>query len=83
MYWFISRATDTGLTPLHLAATEGLWECTKSLVEAGADTGARDNRGHTPLELARIWCHRRIARCVCERKKDRNRGIEKEMCVFV
>ncbi|XP_024229259.1 ankyrin repeat domain-containing protein 53 [Oncorhynchus tshawytscha] len=55
-------ATDTGLTPLHLAATEGLWECTKTLVQAGADTGARDNRGHTPLELARIWCHRRIAR---------------------
>uniref|UniRef100_A0A4W5PL86 Ankyrin repeat domain 53 n=1 Tax=Hucho hucho TaxID=62062 RepID=A0A4W5PL86_9TELE len=55
-------ATDTGLTPLHLAATEGLWECTKTLVQVGADTGARDNRGHTPLDLARIWCHRRIAR---------------------
>uniref|UniRef100_A0A4W5PL77 Ankyrin repeat domain 53 n=1 Tax=Hucho hucho TaxID=62062 RepID=A0A4W5PL77_9TELE len=62
VYWFISRATDTGLTPLHLAATEGLWECTKTLVQVGADTGARDNRGHTPLDLARIWCHRRIAR---------------------
>ncbi|KAK6323326.1 ankyrin repeat domain-containing protein 53 [Coregonus clupeaformis] len=55
-------ATDTGLTPLHLAATEGLWECTETLVQVGADTGARDNRGHTPLDLARIWCHRRIAR---------------------
>uniref|UniRef100_A0A3P8XED0 Ankyrin repeat domain 53 n=1 Tax=Esox lucius TaxID=8010 RepID=A0A3P8XED0_ESOLU len=55
-------ATDTGLTPLHLAAAEGLQGCVEALVRAGADTGARDNRGHTPLDLARIWCHRTIAR---------------------
>ncbi|KAJ8007950.1 hypothetical protein DPEC_G00099500, partial [Dallia pectoralis] len=45
-----------------LAASEGLPECVESLVRAGADTGAQDNQGHTPLDLARIWCHRNIAR---------------------
>ncbi|KAL0970148.1 hypothetical protein UPYG_G00237800 [Umbra pygmaea] len=73
-------ATDTGLTPLHLAATEGLLECTETLVRAGADTSARENRGHTPLDLARIWCHRRIARflknCMWQNEKKR----EMEQC---
>ncbi|KAK7171093.1 hypothetical protein R3I94_001108 [Phoxinus phoxinus] len=58
----INVSTDEGLTPLHLAAAEGLMDCTETLVRNGADTHARDKMGHTALDLARIWGHRLIAR---------------------
>ncbi|AWO97549.1 putative ankyrin repeat domain-containing protein 53 [Scophthalmus maximus] len=58
----VSVTTDSGQTPLHLAASEGLLDCTQILVQAGADVTARDGTGHTPLDLARIWCHREVAR---------------------
>ncbi|XP_056594981.1 ankyrin repeat domain-containing protein 53 isoform X2 [Triplophysa dalaica] len=57
-----TNVTDEGLSPLHLAAAEGLRDCTETLVRNKADTHARDNRGHTALDLARIWGHRSIAR---------------------
>lgn len=50
------------MTPLHLAASEGLLDCTEILVQAGADVLAQDSMGHTPLVLARIWCHGKVAR---------------------
>ncbi|XP_051555606.1 ankyrin repeat domain-containing protein 53 isoform X1 [Myxocyprinus asiaticus] len=71
--------TDKGLTPLHLAATEGLRDCTETLVRIGADTTARDIRGHTPLDLARIWGHRAIARFLRDAmwQKDKQQEMEK------
>ncbi len=58
----ITSTTDSGATPLHLAASEGLLDCTEILVQAGADVLAQDSTGHTPLDLARIWCRREVAR---------------------
>lgn len=58
----VTSKTDSGTTPLHLAASEGLLDCTEILVQAGADVLARDSMGHTPLVLARIWCHGKVAR---------------------
>ncbi|GAA6092524.1 ankyrin repeat domain-containing protein 53 [Tachysurus ichikawai] len=55
-------STDEGLTPLHMAAAEGLKECIEELVRVGADTHAHDSRGHTPFELACLWGHRVVAR---------------------
>ncbi|KAM8897908.1 ankyrin repeat domain-containing protein 53 isoform 2-T2 [Spinachia spinachia] len=57
-----NATTYSGTTPLHLAATEGLLECTETLTRAGADVLARDSVGHTPLDAARILCHRKVAR---------------------
>ncbi|XP_061106702.1 ankyrin repeat domain-containing protein 53 [Conger conger] len=54
--------TEEGLTPLHLAATEGLLQCAAVLVQQGADVSAQDNRGQTALDLARVWGHREVAR---------------------
>ncbi|XP_057186694.1 ankyrin repeat domain-containing protein 53 [Triplophysa rosa] len=71
--------TDEGLSPLHLAAAEGLRDCAETLVRNKADTHARDNRGHTALDLARIWGHRSIARFLKDAmwKKDKEQEMEK------
>lgn len=62
MMFVFTSTTDAGQTPLHLAASEGLLDCAKILVQAGADVLAQDCMGHTPLDLARIWCRRKVAR---------------------
>lgn len=54
--------TDSGRTPLHVAAAEGLLECVEILIQAGADVMALDNMGHTPLILACVWSHRNVGR---------------------
>uniref|UniRef100_A0A665US37 Si:ch211-1o7.2 n=1 Tax=Echeneis naucrates TaxID=173247 RepID=A0A665US37_ECHNA len=58
----VNVTTDSGQTPLHLAASEGLLDCSEILVQAGANVLAQDNMGLTPLDFARIWCHRKVAR---------------------
>ncbi|XP_036407683.1 ankyrin repeat domain-containing protein 53-like [Megalops cyprinoides] len=72
-------STEEGLTPLHLAVTEGLLDCTKTLVQVGADMNAQDSRSHTPLDLARIWGHRVIARFLQDAmwQEEKRRQIER------
>ncbi|XP_060922647.1 ankyrin repeat domain-containing protein 53 [Limanda limanda] len=69
----INLTTDSGLTPLHMAAAEGLMECVEILVQADADVLAQDDMGHTPLDLARVWSHRDVGRylrrCMWEAEK--------------
>lgn len=64
VFWgvFQTSTTDLGQTPLHLAASEGFLDCAEILVKAGADVLAKDSLGQTPLDLACIWCHRKVAR---------------------
>uniref|UniRef100_A0A3Q2FWA7 Uncharacterized protein n=1 Tax=Cyprinodon variegatus TaxID=28743 RepID=A0A3Q2FWA7_CYPVA len=59
---FPISTTVLGQTPLHFAASEGLLESTEILVKAGADLLAKDKMGLTPLDMAHIWCHRKVAR---------------------
>ncbi|MFO7900483.1 MAG: ankyrin repeat domain-containing protein, partial [Planctomycetota bacterium] len=47
--WVLSRAAADRQTPLHLAASRGLIEAVKTLLEHGARPDARDSRGRTPL----------------------------------
>ncbi|XP_064409268.1 ankyrin repeat domain-containing protein 53 [Latimeria chalumnae] len=49
-------------TPLHKAASEGLQDCVAALVEAGADVSIKDTSGHTPIDLTKIWGHRKCCR---------------------
>ncbi|XP_054863752.1 ankyrin repeat domain-containing protein 53 isoform X2 [Amphiprion ocellaris] len=58
----VNATDDSGQTPLHLAASEGLLDCVEMLVEAGADVLLKDSIGLMPLDFARIWCHRTVAR---------------------
>lgn len=56
------RANDDGITPMHQAASEGHIQCLKALIEQGAKIYVKDYRGHTPLDLAKLWGHRQCAR---------------------
>ena len=53
---------DDGITPVHQAASEGHVQCLKLLLEVGANIDGRDCRGNTPLDLAKLWAHRKCAR---------------------
>ena len=46
------RQRDTGSTALHLAVVARKRECVELLLEAGADTFAKNNRGQSPYVLA-------------------------------
>ena len=48
-------AVQSGLTPLHWAASHGNAETVRILVAAGADCNATDARGRRPVDLARRY----------------------------
>lgn len=48
----INARNPEGMTPLYIAAKEGLEGAAKRLIAAGADIDARDDNGNTPLEGA-------------------------------
>ncbi|XP_053556313.1 ankyrin repeat domain-containing protein 53 [Bombina bombina] len=50
------------VTPLHQAASEGLYDCLVALVQAGADVHAKDSQGYEPIDLCKIWGHRSCVR---------------------
>ncbi|XP_018560710.1 ankyrin repeat domain-containing protein 53 [Lates calcarifer] len=79
----INVTTDSGQTPLHLAASEGLLDCVEILLQAGADVFAHDSMGHTPLDLACIWCRRKVARYLknCIWKLEKKRELEERKLV--
>ena len=58
----IQSANDDGITPMHQAASEGHVQCLKALIEAGGNVTGVDRRGHTPIDLAKLWGHRKCAR---------------------
>ncbi|KAM4714739.1 ankyrin repeat domain-containing protein 53 [Anableps anableps] len=58
----VNATTDVGQSPLHWAVSGGLLDCSEILMKAGADILAKDRTGLTPLDIARLWCHRKIAR---------------------
>ena len=43
-----------GRTPLHLAANEGFLDIVHTLIDAGANIGAIDYKGETPLQKATV-----------------------------
>ncbi|XP_075437904.1 ankyrin repeat domain-containing protein 53 [Ascaphus truei] len=58
----VNVRSNSKVTPLHQASSEGLQDCVVTLVEAGADVHAKDSQGQKPIDLCQIWCHRACAR---------------------
>ncbi len=58
-------ATIDKRTALHHAAARGWLDIAKMLLAAGADRGARDGQGRTPLDLAVRYGNRRVADALC------------------
>lgn len=50
--WNINRKTDTGVTPLHVAAWENSSKAATALIECDADVHAKDETGRTSLHVA-------------------------------
>jgi serine/threonine protein kinase len=50
----LDAVTDTGKTPLHLAAAKGFLDMVQILVNAGAELNKQDIDGNTPLHIASI-----------------------------
>ena len=47
----VNHSDVLGMTPLHYAALGGCEHCMACLIHHGADQGARNLAGHTPLDL--------------------------------
>ncbi|XP_039251579.2 uncharacterized protein LOC120329036 [Styela clava] len=60
----VNCQNDDCVTPSHQAASEGLVECMKLLIEREAELNVADVRGHLPLDLARLWSHKNCARII-------------------
>jgi ankyrin repeat protein len=60
----IDAETQTGNTPLHLAAHRGKTYVVKKLVERGAIIHVQNHKGQTPLDLAQRMRYREIVECL-------------------
>lgn len=61
---------EGGLTPLHLAASEGHEKVAELLLADGADLNARDGTGWTPLHWAAGWDHEEVAELLADEGAD-------------
>ncbi|XP_078587430.1 ankyrin repeat domain-containing protein 53-like [Branchiostoma floridae x Branchiostoma japonicum] len=57
-----SVMNDDSLTPVHQAASEGLVDCLQLLIDNRGVVDVIDVRGHRPIDLAKLWGHRKCAR---------------------
>jgi hemoglobin len=64
-----ARGGVTRSTPLHMAARRGFVDIARILIDRGADTGAVDRKGDTPLQRA-INCRKsEVARLIADRNR--------------
>lgn len=83
-YIYLSRANHNGTTPVHKASSEGHVKCLMELIKAGGIIDSRDSDDNTPMDLARVWAHRRCARILSnhqwflDKEKELYRKLEEE-----
>eukprot|EP01119_Soliformovum_irregulare_P014159 TRINITY_DN3855_c0_g1_i1.p1 TRINITY_DN3855_c0_g1~~TRINITY_DN3855_c0_g1_i1.p1 ORF type:complete len:417 (+),score=58.65 TRINITY_DN3855_c0_g1_i1:62-1312(+) len=62
----LDAQSDTGSTPLHLAAFYNRYEASKLLVVSGASLTIKNGRGHTPSQEAAFFGHTDLAMYLAE-----------------
>lgn len=73
------RTNNDQLTPLHQAASEGHIQCLELLLAHRADVYAEDSRKQSPLDLAKLWGHKRCAKLLAAAMWHQNKHLsEKE-----
>jgi ankyrin repeat protein len=73
----VNARTDSGVTPLHMAADSGLPYAVELLIANGADVNARDQIGRTPLQIASYFCRAYIAEVLIKNGADVNARDER------
>ena len=68
----VAASDEGGLTPLHLAVSEGREEVAALLLADGADLNAKDGTGWTPLHWAAEWDHEEVAKLLVDEGADVN-----------
>ncbi|KAM6441251.1 ankyrin repeat domain-containing protein 53 [Liasis olivaceus] len=87
LQYLLSKGADvnvqnqTGVSPLHKAASEGRESCLQALIDAGANVHALDNEGQKPIDLCKMWGHRACAKHLSHAmwKADKTHRL-REMC---
>ncbi|XP_063166830.1 ankyrin repeat domain-containing protein 53 [Candoia aspera] len=87
LQYLLSKGADvnvqnqSGVSPLHKAASEGREDCLQVLIEAGGDVHAQDNEGQKPIDLCKMWGHRKCAKRLSHAmwQADKKRRL-REMC---
>ncbi|XP_061440954.1 ankyrin repeat domain-containing protein 53 isoform X2 [Rhineura floridana] len=60
----INVQNQSGVSPLHKAASEGREKCLRLLIHAGANVHIKDNEGQKPIDLCKMWGHRSCAKYI-------------------
>ncbi|XP_042326683.1 ankyrin repeat domain-containing protein 53 isoform X2 [Sceloporus undulatus] len=77
----VNVQNQSGVTPLHKAASEGSEKCVQVLIDAGADVHAKDIEGQKPIDLSRTWGHRACAKYLASAMwKIDKENYAREMC---
>ncbi|CAF4321989.1 unnamed protein product, partial [Rotaria sordida] len=66
---------DDQLTPLHQAASEGHVQCLELLLTHDADVYAEDSRKQLPIDLAKLWGHKKCAKLLAAAMWHQNKHL--------
>ena len=66
----VNAVGDLGSTPLHYAASRGLVEIARKLMQCGADINVRNEFGETALDLAKLGDSKEVIRLFKKLKRD-------------
>lgn len=69
-------------TPLHIAASEGLFSMVNLLLEAGASVFPKDRWGNTPLDDARLGGNKNLIKLLEDAKCSQIQGMQRKKCII-
>lgn len=64
--WDLEAVSQVGLTPLHVAVSQGRLGAARALISSGADVHASDESGHTAVIMAAAFGHLKVLTLLLE-----------------